>query len=162
TVAERLARLGRNMLLARVIAPDQFGIMAITLAVIALFEAITEVGVAQAVIQNKRGDTPEFLNVAWWFGVARGVVVGLQAAPLTAPIANFYEEPDLTPLLMVAPLTVVFTGLTSPRVYALQRKFKFKATLFTFQGAGLIGTAFTIALGFILQNVWALLWGAVF
>lgn len=162
TVTERLARLGRNMLLARVIAPDQFGIMAITLAVIALFEAITEVGVAQAVVQNRRGDTPEFLNVAWWFGVARGVVVALLAVPLAAPIANFYEEPDLTPLLMLAPLSVVFTGLTSPRVYALQRKFQFKATLFTFQGAGLIGTAFTIVLGLILQNVWALLWGAVF
>lgn len=162
TVAERLARLGRNMLLARWIAPDQFGIMAITLAVIALFEAITEVGVSQAVIQNKRGNTPEFLNVAWWFGVVRGVVVALLAVPLAAPIAGFYDEPDLTPLLMVAPLTVVFTGLTSPRVYALQRQFKFKATLFTFQGAGLIGTAFTIVLGLVLQNVWALLWGAVF
>lgn len=72
TLVERLVRLGRNMILARLIAPDQFGLMAIVLAVIGLFEALTEVGVAQAVIQNKKGDTPEFLNLAWWFGVARG------------------------------------------------------------------------------------------
>lgn len=162
TLIERLARLGRNMLLARIIAPDQFGIMAITLAVIALYEAITEVGVAQAVIQNKRGDTPEFLNVAWWFGVARGLIVGIIALPLAAPIARFYDMPDLVPLLMVAPLSILFTGLTSPRVYALQRQFRFGATLAAVQGAGLLGTAVTIALGFWLQNVWALLWGAVF
>ena len=162
TLAERLARLGRNMLLARVIAPDQFGMMAITLAVIALFEAMTEVGVAQAVIQNKRGDAPEFLNVAWWFGAARGLLVAAVAIPLAGPIARFYDQPDLSELLMVAPITVVFVGLTSPRVYALQRQFRFGATLWTIQGAGLLGTAVTIGLGFWLRNVWALLLGAVF
>lgn len=161
TIVERLARLGRNMVLARVIAPDQFGLMAIVLAVIALFEALTEVGVAQAVIQNPKGDTPQFLNLAWWFGVARGFAVAAIAVPLAPVIAGVYSLPDLTPLLMVAPLTTVFTGLTSPRIYALQRQFRFSATLWTVQGAGLIGTACTLMLGFVLQSVWALIWGAV-
>lgn len=158
---ERLTRLGRNMLLARVIAPDQFGMMALVLAVLALLEAITEVGVAQAVIQNERGGTREFLNVAWWFGILRGLIVGVVALPLADPLASFYGTPELAPLLLVAPLTVVFTGLTSPRVYALQREFRFGATLVSVQGAGLLGTAVTIALGLWLQNVWALLLGAV-
>lgn len=162
TVIERVARLGRNMLLARIIAPDQFGIMAITLASIGLFESITEVGVKQAVIQNKRGDTPEFLNVAWWFGVARGLIVAVLALALAQPIAGFYKMPELTPLLMVAPLTVMFSSLISPRVYALQREFRFRPTLWTFQGAGLLGTAFTILLGILFQNVWALLLGVIF
>lgn len=162
TLIERLARLGRNMVLARLIAPDQFGLMAIVLAVIALFEALTEVGVAQAVIQNKNGDTPEFLNIAWWFGAARGFIVAAFALPLAPAIANFYGQPELTSLMMVAPLTMVFTGLTSPRIYALQRQFRFGATLWTVQGAGLIGTAFTLALGFALQSVWALMWGTIF
>ena len=161
TVVERLARLGRNMLLARIIAPDQFGLMAMVLAVLALFEALTEVGVAQAVIQNTRGTTPEFLNVAWWFGIARGVVVAVVALPLAGPIASFYDMPELAPLLMVAPLSVVFTGLTSPRIYALQREFRFGATLVSIQGAGLVGTIATIGLGLWMQNVWALLWGTI-
>lgn len=162
TVLEKMARLGRNLLLARLLVPDDFALMGITLAVIALFTAITEVGVAQAVIQNKRGGTPEFLNVAWWFGLARGVLVAAIALPLAVPIANFYDEPRLGPLLAVAPLTVVLTGMTSPRVYALQRQFRFGATLWTTQGAGLLGTAFTIVLGLLLRDVWALLWGSVF
>lgn len=161
TVLERLARLGRNMVLARVIAPDQFGLMALVLAVLALLEAITEVGVAQAVIQNERGSSREFLNVAWWFGILRGLVVAAVALPLAAPVAAFYDAPELASLLLLAPLTVVFTGLSSPRVYALQREFRFGATLVSIQGAGLLATAATIALGLWLQNVWALLLGAV-
>ena len=161
STVERLARLGRNMLLARVIAPDQFGLMAVVLAVLALFEAITEVGVAQAVIQNARGSTPAFLNVAWWFGVARGVVVAAAALSLAGPIADFYAMPDLEPLLMVAGLSVILSGLTSPRVYALQRELRFRATLVAFQSAGVLATLATVALGLWLQNVWALLWGAV-
>lgn len=162
TLIERLARLGRNMVLARIIAADQFGLMAIVLAVIALFEALTEVGVAQAVIQNKKGDTPEFLNIAWWFGVGRGLIVAALAVPLAPAVAYFYGQPELTALIMVAPLTMVFTGFSSPRIYALQRQFRFGATLWTVQGAGLLGTAFTIALGFALQSVWALMWGTIF
>lgn len=162
TLVERLARLGRNMLLARIIAPDQFGLMAVVLAVLVLLEAITEVGVAQAVIQNKQGMTAEFLNVAWWFGIARGLVIALIALPLAAPIASFYDMPELAALLTVAPLSVVFTGLMSPRIYALQREFRFGATLVSMQGAGLAGTLVTIGLALWLENVWALLLGTIF
>lgn len=161
TVAERLARLGRNMLLARIIAPDQFGLMAIVLAVLALFEALTEVGVAQAVIQNEHGATPGFLNVAWWLGIARGAVVAVLLLLFARPIASFYDMPELAPLLMVATLSVVFTGLTSPRIYALQRDFRFGASLASIQGAGLIGTFAAVGLGLWLHSVWALLWGTV-
>ena len=115
TLVERLARLGRNMLLARIIAPDQFGLMAIVLAVLALFEALTEVGVAQAVIQNERGTTPEFLNVAWWFGIARGVVVAvLVLLSRAAPSPPSTTCRSWLPLLMVAPLSVVFIGPHQP------------------------------------------------
>lgn len=162
TVVDRVARLGRNMLLARILVPDDFALMAITLATIAVFSAITEVGVAQAVIQNQRGHLPEFLNVAWWFGVVRGFLVATMALLLAGPIAWFYDEPDLRSLLMAAPLVVVFTSLASPRVFALQGQFKFGATLWTNQGAGVLGTVVTIALGFALQNVWALVLGAIF
>ncbi|GAA3706810.1 hypothetical protein GCM10022204_25850 [Microlunatus aurantiacus] len=162
TIVERLARLGRNILLARVIAPDQFGVMAIALAVIGLFEAITELGVAQAVIQNKKGDTPAFLNVAWWFGVVRGLALVMIALPLAPLLATFYDIPELNDLLLAAPLTMLFTGLTSPRIYALQRQFKFGATLWTTQGAGVLATIFTVIVGYQLQNAWALMLGVIF
>lgn len=162
TLIERLAGFARNMVLTRIIAPDQFGLMAVVLAAIALFDAMTEVGVSQAVIQNKRGSTPEFLNVAWWINAVRGVVIFGIAAALSPALASFYEEPELASLLIVAFVSMIFSGLTSPKIYALQRQFRFGASVAVTQGAALLGTVFTLVLAFTLQNVWALVLGTVF
>ena len=162
TLIERLARFGRNMVLTRIIAPDQFGLMAIVLATIGLFEAITEVGVSQAVIQNRRGHLPEFLNVAWWINTVRGLAIFAIAAPLSPLIADFYAEPALAPILVVAFSSMIFTGMTSPKVYALQRQFRFGESVAITQGAGLLGTALTLVLGMLWQSVWALVIGTVF
>lgn len=52
---ERVLRLVRNMILARVLAPNEFGLMAIVIAASTAFEAFAEVGVRLSVIQNKMG-----------------------------------------------------------------------------------------------------------
>lgn len=161
TAVERLARLARNIVLARLIAPEHFGTMAIILAAVALFEALLEVGIAQAVIQNPNGMRPSFLNVAWWLSTLRGFVLYGLAAALSPFVALVYGNPELVPLLCVAFLTIVFNGATSPKVYALQREFRFGANVVVIQGAGLIGTVATIVLAVHLDSVWALVWGTV-
>ena len=55
SVAEQAMRLGRNMILTRLLAPSAFGAMAIVMSSSAIVGALTEVGVRQAVIQNPRG-----------------------------------------------------------------------------------------------------------
>lgn len=161
TTIERLARLARNMLLARLIAPDQFGTMALILAVTGLFAALTEVGIPQAVVQNKRGNTPEFLNVAWWFGVIRGVLVASAGVALSPVISAIYGLPELTPLLSFAFIGMIVGGLISPRVYSLQREFRFSAMLWTTVGSGIIATGVTLVVGLYMHSVWALVIGAV-
>ena len=52
--------------------------------------------------------------------------------------------------------------MTSPKVYALQRQFRFGESVAITQGAGLLGTVLTLVLGVLWQNVWALVVGTVF
>ncbi len=160
-VVERGARFVRNMILTRILAPDQFGLMALVMAAGGLFEVLTEVGVREAIVQNRRGDSDEFLNVAWWFSAARGVVlygVGLLAVPW---VAAFYREPLLNSLLQVSFLTMVFSGLTSTRLHALQKNLRLGRYVAITQGAGLAGTAISLAAAFHIPNVWALVYGFV-
>lgn len=162
TLVERGARFARNMLLARLIAPDQFGIMAIVLTANGLFEALTEVGVRQAIIQDKRGDSPEFLNIAFWFNAVRGLILFAAAMAIAPGIASFYDEPALVPLLRVAFSTMILNGFTSPKVFALQKNFKFGQSVWVTQGSGLLGTIFTLVLSLYVRDVWALVFGTVF
>src|SRR5581483_5695164 len=64
--AEQASRFARNMILTRLLAPSAFGTMAIVMSSSAFITALTEIGHRFAVIQNPRGEEPEYLNASWW------------------------------------------------------------------------------------------------
>ena len=161
SIVERGARFVRTMILTRLLAPEHLGMMALIMAASQFLEALTEVGVRQCVIQHKKGDTREFLNAAWWFSGIRGIGLYLLGFLATPWLASFYNEPELTKLLKVAFLTMIFQGLTSPGLYVLEKKLKFGLQVLVIQGSGLVGTIISLILAFIYPNVWALVAGFV-
>jgi len=158
---ERVMRLVRNMVLARLLARESFGLMGIIMAVITLMESLSDVGIRQSIIQNKAGKDPQYLNAAWWASVLRGIVlfaVGFLCAPL---ICRFYNEPRLLWLLRFSFGFVLFSGLMSPRVVVLQKEFKFAKNTLLMQGSDLFGTFVSITLALYMRSVWVLAIGVV-
>lgn len=161
TVGGRTLRFLRILILARILAPEQFGIIAIVIASLRVLEAFTEVGVKQSVIHNKRGAEREYLNVAWWFQSVRGLAL-FAIAILAAPsISSFYGKPELLRLFQVSYLSILFTSFISPRVYVLEKEFRFGRSVLLVQGSGVLGTVITIVAAFMIRNVWALVIGFV-
>jgi len=161
TGVERTLRLVRQMLLTRLLLPDQFGLMAIILIMVNVFEACTEVGIKQSVIQNKRGADPEYLNATWWFQFIRAAglfIFAILAAPL---VSSFYGKPHLLRLLQVSFLAIIFRGTISPRAHVLLKEYKFGLSVLLIQGSALLGTIVTICMALYTQNVWALVAGYV-
>lgn len=161
TVVERGARFVRNMILARILAPDQFGVMALVMAAGGLLEVFTEVGVREAIVQSKRGDSEGFLNIAWWFNAVRGTLLYLLGLAVVPWIAQFYREPLLESLLKVSFLTMLCAGLTSTRLYALQKNLQFGRYVWITQGSGVAGTLLSLVMALFIPNVWALVAGFV-
>jgi len=158
---ERGLQLVRYIILTRLLAPDEFGLMAIVFSAMLIFETAFEVGVRYSVIQNKRGGEPEYLNVAWWFQVVRGLAL-FTVAYLAAPmVGGFYGKAELSALLRVALIVLIFKSLMSPGVYVLEKRIKFSKVVVLTQGSSLFGTFLTIGLVFFLRNVWALIMGFV-
>jgi O-antigen/teichoic acid export membrane protein len=156
---EQVMRLVRNMILTRMIAPEAFGMMAIVLAVNAAFESFTQIGVKEAVVQNPNGDQREFMNSAWWLACGRALAL-YSAVYLAAPwVADFYGQVEITPLMRVAFLSLLFSGLMSTRAYVALKQMRFKAWTVVFFGGGILGVVTTIALGVYLKSVWALVIG---
>lgn len=149
----------RYMLLARLLAPGEFGQMAIVSLVAMAFQSFTEVGVRQSVIQNRRGAEYEYLNAAFWMQAVRGL--GLFAAGMVlAPfISNFYGMPGLLKLLQVSFFAVLSWGFISPRAHLLEKEYKFGWAVILKQGSSILGTIVTVALAFFIGNVWSLVLG---
>jgi len=151
----------RSMVLARILAPDQIGIMAIVMSFSIAFEALTEVGVKQSIIHNKRGADTDYLNVAWWMQAIRALCL-YGIAVLSAPwISSFYGNPDLLKLLRVAFLAIALRGFISPRAHVLEKEYKFGRAVFLVQGSAILGAIITIVLALMIRNVWALVIGFV-
>lgn len=156
---ERGMRLVRNMILARLLAKEDFGLMAIIFVVAQLLEASTDAGVKPSIIQNKQGGEPTYLNVAWWFQALRGLSLFAIAFFFAPLICQFYNAPELLGWLRLSFLAVVFNGLLSPRAYALEKNFRFARVAFLMQGGSFLGIVLTIVLAFLLRDVSALVIG---
>lgn len=135
--------------------------MMIILGVVQLSEAFTEVGVRQAVIQNKNGAAPDFLNVAWWFSAIRGLVL-YGAAFLLAPLfCQFYEKPLLLDPMRVAFIALLLHGLVSTRMYVLEKELHYLKFVVMKQGAAVLNAIVAVVLSLYVKNVWPLVIGFV-
>jgi len=158
-VTERGMRLVRTMFLAKLLLRSDIGIMALVVMVSQLLEALTQVGVKQSVIQNKKGGQEEYLNTAWWFQTVRGIGLYVVSFLLAPAISGFYDEPRMLWMLRIAFLGILFNGLISPRAHVLEKNLKFGKAVLLVQGSGLLGTLITICLVCFWRDVWAIVIG---
>lgn len=169
-IGEKILAFASKIILARLLLPQDLGVIVLIASITALFECMTEVGVKQCVIQNKDGGKPEFLNMAWWFSAVRGGVLFVLAWMLAPWMCDFYFEgkgqvlasydmQELTLMVRVAFLSMLFNGLISPRAYIMEKQFRFARVVGYMQSAALTGTILTIILSFVLQNAWAMVIG---
>jgi O-antigen/teichoic acid export membrane protein len=114
-------RLGGSIVLTRLFMPQYFGLMTLLTTVIVGMNLFSHVGLQDSIIQNPRGEEPVFLNTAWTLQVIRGVGLCLLTIPLAWPVAHFYHEPQIIPLLPLLGVGCLIAGFSSPSLLLLSR-----------------------------------------
>ncbi len=166
----KILGFGSKVVLTRLLVPQEMGLMVMIISLTQLFEVLTEVGIKQSVIQHKNGADPEYLNMAWWFQGLRAMAlyaVAFIVAPWlcefyfrsSAEVLSRYSMEELTTLIRVAFLSIVFNGFVSPRAHVLEKKFRFGRVVVITQGGFILGAIVTIILAFVMRNVWAIVIG---
>lgn len=161
---------GSKLVLTRLLAPEEMGLMVMILSLTQLFEVLTEVGIKQSIIQHKNGADPKYLNMAWWFQSLRSIglyAVAFIAAPWlcefyfhTKPeVLTNYSMGELILLVRVAFISILFNGFVSPGAHVLEKKFRFGRAIVIMQGGFVVGAIVTIILAFVIRNVWAIVIG---
>lgn len=149
-------RLASNLILARLLFPEAFGIMAVVNVVIQGLMLFSDVGISPAIMQSKRGDERAFLDTAWTLQAGRGVLLFVIACALAWPLAAFYAEPLLAQILPVAALSLVITGFNPTAIETAKRHLRWgRLTAIDF-AAQIAGIAIAVALALWWHSVWAL------
>lgn len=124
-VLARLSGLLRLTILAHLLIPGDFGLMALITLVVSSLWALSDVGISAAVIQRTDPDN-SFLHTAWHLNWMRGVLLA-SACWLLAPVAaDFFARPELLSWLHWAVLIPLIRGVESLGGVLLQRQLDFK------------------------------------
>jgi O-antigen/teichoic acid export membrane protein len=160
SIAEQIVRFARNMILTRLLAPSAFGVMAIVLSSSAIVAAMTEIGQRNAVIQNPKGAEPRYLNAGWWIAMGRAMVTYAVIFAMAPFVAHFYGNAEISGLLRVALLGIVFEAAMSPGSFLVQKQMQFGRWMIISNIGGILGVIATVILSFVMRDVWALAIGS--
>lgn len=149
------------VVLARLLTPQDFGVMAAALMVLAFSQIFWEAGMGKALIQ-RRTDVEAAANAAFWINVALGfaIATGLYfAAPLIA--RGIFQDDRVGAVLRVMTVQVLLGAMSSVHTALLQKEMHFQRLFWVrFASVGLPGLA-SIPLAWHGLGYWALVAGTI-
>jgi O-antigen/teichoic acid export membrane protein len=156
-IASQLLRTAATLVLARrFLGPEAFGVVGLVGVFLAGLAMFSELGIVANIVQHPRGDEPKFLNTAFSVQAGRGAAIWLVAALAAYPLALFYKQPELLPLLVVAGLAEIVRGLTSTNVWTLTRYVKLKAITLLTVFSEIVAFGIGVLWAIISPSAWAL------
>lgn len=160
-VADRLLQLVKLAVLARLLAPQDFGLFGIGLLTLGALTSLTELGIQQELIHRKERLDASSLNTAWFLNILRGL--GLFAiAYLAAPfIAGFFGEPTVTDIIRALALIPLIVGLENPAIVSFQKDLAFHKEFALNLSRSVVDVGLSIALAITLGTVWAFVFGVL-
>jgi O-antigen/teichoic acid export membrane protein len=157
----QLLRLVTNIVLARLLAPELFGIMQIVYSMQTGVELISDVGLGQNIVYNKNANDPDFYNTVWTIQLIRGVLLWIVICAIAVPTAKFYQSPTLVLIMPVVSFSAVLGGFSSTSRFLLQKRMKY-STLTTFDTiVAIVFSAIQLLLAYFIPTIWALVFGTV-
>lgn len=120
-----LLMLARNILIARLISVENFGIAATFGLALAIIEMTSTFGLQQQLVQDKRGNNPEFQAALQGFQIIRGLVNAAVLFLLAAPFAQFMGVPEVIWAHQLIVVVLILNGLVHFDVHRLSRQMRY-------------------------------------
>ncbi|ALS97658.1 lipopolysaccharide biosynthesis protein [Lacimicrobium alkaliphilum] len=149
-----------SIVLARLLVPEDFGLVAIAMAIYAFIELFGALGLGTVLIQSQSNDRDDY-NTAWTFKVLFGLVSAAAMALAAPHVAVFYADPRLENVIYVIALASILSGAANIGVVNFQKDMDFRKELKYQLVPKIISFVITLTLAFIYRNYWALVIGMV-
>jgi O-antigen/teichoic acid export membrane protein len=158
--SDRLIGLISTLILARLLLPDDFGIVAMASIVVGLIDTLLDLGVGSALVQNKAAGRDDF-DTAWTLRLIQAALAaGLiwAAAPFAA---DYFRDPRVINVIRVMAFSVLAGGFENIGIVAFQKNMEFGRDFQFFFLRRLLGFLVTMALALWWRSYWAMAIGAL-
>ena len=157
---DRLIGVISTIVLARLLTPDDFGIVALALVVLGLAMVMLDMGINVAIVQRTDLDQ-EDLDTAWTIRLLQNAVIALGLSAAAAAIACLYGDPRLEPVLWLLAFAYLLDGFTGLGPIVFQKRQQYAREVAFYAAKRFFGFVVTIALALWLRSYWALVYGTV-
>lgn len=144
-----------SIILARLLAPEDYGIIALVTVFITILNVFVDSGLGNALIQKKEADDADFSSV-FFFNICVCGILYIAMWFAAKYIAAFFEEPRLTPIIRALSLTLIISGVKNIQQAYVSRNLLFKKFFFSTLGGTIIAAIVGIFLAYRGYGVWAL------
>ncbi len=142
-------------LLARLLAPETFGLIALAGVFLAFIEVFLDQGFSTAIIQRRELE-PEHLDTAFWTNLAIGILMTGASIAAADLIADFYRQPELASIIRWLSISFILRALSAVQEAIFRRNLEFKTlairSLISVIAGGIVG----VSMAFMGYGVWSL------
>ena len=159
-IISRIVDLVTMVVLAHLLHPKDFGLVAIAMTVIYIVEAALELPISQALVSLET-IRPAHYDTAFTLGLLRGLLLSLIVCLLSWPFARFYGDSRLVALVCALSIAPASRGLVSPRLADFSKTFNFVPDFIMEFFGKLAAFAVAISLALLIHTYWAVAAGTV-
>lgn len=144
-----------SIILARIIGPDEYGLIAIVMVVTSILQVFIDSGMGTALIQKKDANDADFSTI-FHFNWMMGLVLYALLYIFSPYIATFYENEELTAVLRAMGLILVVSSLRNVQQAVVSKRLEFRKFFYANSTGTILSGVIGIAMAYGGYGVWAL------
>jgi O-antigen/teichoic acid export membrane protein len=165
-IASQFLRIFSNLILTRLLVPEMFGLMAVATMVQIIIFMLSDIGLRQAVIQSKSGDSRDFLDTAWTLQAIRGFLIWFICIAVALAFAeanrlgafaagSVYTSTELPSIIITVAFTSVIGGFQSTKLISCARHLDLGRVTAIEMLSQIVGLIVAIALAWLTRSIWS-------
>lgn len=152
-----------KLILARLLFPEQFGLVGMATVFISFIQILNDLGIGAALVQKKEENLTDLhYYTAFWAGIIWSIGIYLVIAFIAAPLAAlFYKQPQLTSIIPVLGLGVLCNPINLVHRAQLTKQMNFKKLAFINNTSSIVAGIIAVILAMLGAGIWALIFNSV-
>lgn len=147
----KILALVKLVVLARLLTPEAFGQFGIAALALTLFETITETGVNQILIYSNRKLT-DLVDSAWIVSIARGIIISFLVALSAYPLAWYFNDSMVVPLILLVAVTPLLRGFVNPMIVTFVKELDFRREFLFRSVSASVDFVVAVTIGFLTHS----------